>query len=97
MFQSRVSWYQYSRNNKKQVLNQKDVTTGELLSKGNCNDTFKGILKDKTTIAVKTRKDDLSQEWKLKFLQEAKILKQYNHPNIVKLMSSYTNAVYLHY
>ena len=86
MFQSRVSWYQYIRKeNKKQVLNQEDVTTGELLSKGNCDDTFKGILKNKIAIAVKTRRDDLSQEWKLKFLQEAKILKQYNHPNIVNL------------
>lgn len=47
---------------------------------------FKGTLKDKTAIAIKTCKDDLSQELKLKFLQEAKILKQYNHPDIVKLI-----------
>lgn len=43
-------------------------------------------MKDKTVIAVQTCKDDLFQELKLKFLQEAKILKQYNHPKIVKLI-----------
>lgn len=43
-------------------------------------------MKDKTVIAVQTCKDDLSQELKLKFLQEAKLLKQYNHPKIVKLI-----------
>uniref|UniRef100_G1QFG3 Serine-threonine/tyrosine-protein kinase catalytic domain-containing protein n=3 Tax=Laurasiatheria TaxID=314145 RepID=G1QFG3_MYOLU len=45
-----------------------------------------GILKDKTAVAVKTCKEDLPQELKIKFLQEAKILKQYDHPNIVKLI-----------
>lgn len=55
------------------------------MSKGNFSDIFKGILKGKIATAVKTCKDDLSQELKLKVLQEAKIFKQYNHPNIVKL------------
>lgn len=71
---------------KKWVLNHEDVTIGVLLDKGNSDDIFKGTLKDKTVIAVQTCKDDLSQELKLKFLQEAKILKQYNHPKIVKLI-----------
>ena len=35
---------------------------------------------------MRTCEDDLSQELKLKILQEAKILKQYNHTNIVKLI-----------
>lgn len=39
---------------------------------------FKDTLNNKTAVAIKTCKDDLSQELKLKFLQEAKILKQYN-------------------
>lgn len=71
--------------NKKWVLNHKDVTV-ELLDKENFDDVFQGTLKDKTAVAVKTCKDDLSQELKLKFLQEAKILKQYNHPNIFKFI-----------
>ncbi|XP_028005569.2 tyrosine-protein kinase Fer isoform X1 [Eptesicus fuscus] len=71
---------------KKWVLNHEDVTLGELLGKGNFGEVFKGILKDKTAVAVKTCKEDLPQELKMKFLQEAKILKQYDHPNIVKLI-----------
>nr|KAF6440542.1 FER tyrosine kinase [Rousettus aegyptiacus] len=71
---------------KKWVLNHEDVTLGELLGKGNFGEVYKGILKDKTDVAVKTCKEDLPQELKIKFLQEAKILKQYDHPNIVKLI-----------
>ncbi|XP_014652341.1 PREDICTED: tyrosine-protein kinase Fer [Ceratotherium simum simum] len=71
---------------KKWVLNHEDVTLGELLGKGNFGEVYKGVLKDKTAVAVKTCKEDLPQELKIKFLQEAKILKQYDHPNIVKLI-----------
>ncbi|XP_044803192.1 tyrosine-protein kinase Fer isoform X7 [Bubalus bubalis] len=71
---------------KKWILNHEDVTLGELLGKGNFGEVFKGVLKDKTAVAVKTCKEDLPQELKIKFLQEAKILKQYDHPNIVKLI-----------
>ncbi|XP_006161179.2 tyrosine-protein kinase Fer [Tupaia chinensis] len=71
---------------KKWILNHEDVTLGELLGKGNFGEVYKGTLKDKTPVAVKTCKEDLPQELKIKFLQEAKILKQYDHPNIVKLI-----------
>nr|XP_004652538.1 tyrosine-protein kinase Fer isoform X1 [Jaculus jaculus]XP_044988211.1 tyrosine-protein kinase Fer isoform X1 [Jaculus jaculus] len=71
---------------KKWILNHEDVTLGELLGKGNFGEVYKGTLKDKTCVAVKTCKEDLPQELKIKFLQEAKILKQYDHPNIVKLI-----------
>ncbi|XP_038661069.1 tyrosine-protein kinase Fer isoform X2 [Scyliorhinus canicula] len=71
---------------KKWVLNHDDVTLGELLGKGNFGEVFKGTLKDKTPVAVKTCKEDLPQELKIKFLSEARILKQYDHPNIVKLI-----------
>ncbi|XP_076994771.1 tyrosine-protein kinase Fer [Tamandua tetradactyla] len=71
---------------KKWVLNHEDVTLGELLGKGNFGEVYKGTLKDKAAVAVKTCKEDLPQELKIKFLQEAKILKQYDHPNIVKLI-----------
>ena len=39
---------------------------------GNFGEVFKGVLKDKTAVAVKTCKEDLPQELKIKFLQEAK-------------------------
>uniref|UniRef100_A0A4W3JW19 Tyrosine-protein kinase n=1 Tax=Callorhinchus milii TaxID=7868 RepID=A0A4W3JW19_CALMI len=71
---------------KKWVLNHEDVTLAELLGKGNFGEVFKGTLKDKTQVAVKTCKEDLPQELKIKFLSEARILKQYDHPNIVKLI-----------
>lgn len=71
---------------KKWVLNHEDVTLAELLGKGNFGEVFKGTLRDKTQVAVKTCKEDLPQELKIKFLSEARILKQYDHPNIVKLI-----------
>ncbi|XP_063820164.1 tyrosine-protein kinase Fer isoform X1 [Pseudophryne corroboree] len=71
---------------KKWILNHEDVTLGELLGKGNFGEVYKGTLKDKTPIAVKTCKEDLPQELKIKFLSEARILKQYDHVNIVKLI-----------
>ncbi|KAM4810273.1 tyrosine-protein kinase Fer isoform 1-T1 [Rhinophrynus dorsalis] len=71
---------------KKWILNHEDVTLGELLGKGNFGEVFKGTLKDKTPVAVKTCKEDLPQELKIKFLSEARILKQYDHTNIVKLI-----------
>ncbi|XP_063101548.1 tyrosine-protein kinase Fer isoform X3 [Cavia porcellus] len=71
---------------KKWILNHEDIALGELLGKGNFGEVYKGTLKDKTAVAVKTCKEGLPQELKIKFLQEAKILKQYDHPNIVKLI-----------
>ncbi|XP_075595037.1 tyrosine-protein kinase Fer-like isoform X3 [Balearica regulorum gibbericeps] len=71
---------------KKWALSHEDVTLGELLGKGNFGEVYKGTLKDKTSVAVKTCKEDLPQEMKIKFLSEARILKQYDHPNIVKLI-----------
>lgn len=37
-------------------------------------------------VAVKTCRVTLPEEHKKKFLQEGRILKQYDHPNIVKLI-----------
>uniref|UniRef100_A0A8C4DSP3 Tyrosine-protein kinase n=1 Tax=Dicentrarchus labrax TaxID=13489 RepID=A0A8C4DSP3_DICLA len=72
---------------KKWILNHEDVVLGELLGKGNFGEVFKGTLqRDKTPVAVKTCKEDLPPELKIRFLSEARILKQYDHPNIVKLI-----------
>nr|XP_057912075.1 tyrosine-protein kinase Fer isoform X2 [Doryrhamphus excisus] len=72
---------------KKWILNHEDVVLGELLGKGNFGEVFKGtLLRDKTPVAVKTCKEDLPPELKIRFLSEARILKQYDHSNIVKLI-----------
>ncbi|XP_019122098.1 tyrosine-protein kinase Fer isoform X2 [Larimichthys crocea] len=72
---------------KKWILNHEDVLLGDLLGKGNFGEVFKGTLqRDKTPVAVKTCKEDLPPELKIRFLSEARILKQYDHPNIVKLI-----------
>jgi tyrosine-protein kinase Fer len=55
-------------------------------SQGNFGEVYKGTYKNNLTVAVKTCKDTLSEEQKVKFLQEGRILKQYKHPNIVKFI-----------
>lgn len=42
------------------------------------------MYKKSVEVAVKTCKDTLTEDQKIKFLQEGRILKQYNHPNIVR-------------
>lgn len=54
---------------------------------GNFGDVYKARLKrTKQDVAVKTCRMTLPEEQKKKFLQEGRILKQYDHPNIVKLV-----------
>ncbi|XP_009694072.1 PREDICTED: tyrosine-protein kinase Fes/Fps, partial [Cariama cristata] len=71
----------------KWVLNHEDVLLGERIGRGNFGEVFSGRLRaDNTPIAVKACRETLPPELKAKFLQEARILKQYNHPNIVRLI-----------
>lgn len=54
---------------------------------GNFGDVYKAKLKSTNQeVAVKTCRVALPDENKRKFLQEGRILKQYDHPNIVKLI-----------
>ncbi|XP_008203475.1 tyrosine-protein kinase Fer isoform X2 [Nasonia vitripennis] len=68
-------------------LNNDDVVLLEKIGRGNFGDVYRALLKTcKTEVAVKTCKVTLPDEQKKKFLQEGRILKQYDHPNIVKLI-----------
>ncbi|XP_076672731.1 tyrosine-protein kinase Fer isoform X3 [Andrena cerasifolii] len=68
-------------------LNNDDVNLLDKIGRGNFGDVYKAQLKTcKTDVAVKTCKVTLPDEHKRKFLQEGRILKQYDHPNIVKLI-----------
>ncbi|XP_028647233.1 tyrosine-protein kinase Fes/Fps [Erpetoichthys calabaricus] len=71
----------------KWVLDHDDVILGEHIGRGNFGEVFSGRLRsDNTPVAVKTCRENLAPDLKNKFLMEARILKQYDHPNIVKLI-----------
>uniref|UniRef100_A0A8C0A812 Tyrosine-protein kinase n=1 Tax=Bos mutus grunniens TaxID=30521 RepID=A0A8C0A812_BOSMU len=62
------------------------VSLGQGLG-GNFGEVFSGRLRaDNTLVAVKSCRETLPPDLKAKFLQEARILKQYSHPNIVRLI-----------
>ncbi|KAG7482369.1 tyrosine-protein kinase Fes Fps [Solea senegalensis] len=71
----------------KWVLDHDDIILGQLIGRGNFGEVYSGrIRSDNTPVAVKSCKENLAPEHKSKFLMEARILKQYDHPNIVKLV-----------
>ncbi|XP_061451018.1 tyrosine-protein kinase Fes/Fps isoform X2 [Rhineura floridana] len=71
----------------KWVLDHEDVLLGERIGQGNFGEVFSGRLRcDNTPVAVKSCRETLPPELKARFLQEARILKQYTHPNIVRLI-----------
>ncbi|XP_066491171.1 tyrosine-protein kinase Fes/Fps [Tiliqua scincoides] len=71
----------------KWVLDHEDVLLGERIGQGNFGEVFGGRLRcDNTPVAVKSCRETLPPELKARFLQEARILKQYDHPNIVRLI-----------
>ncbi|XP_037614857.1 tyrosine-protein kinase Fes/Fps isoform X2 [Sebastes umbrosus] len=71
----------------KWVLEHDDIILGPLIGRGNFGEVYSGHLRsDNTPVAVKSCKENLAPEHKSKFLMEARILKQYDHPNIVKLI-----------
>lgn len=69
-------------------LSNDDVILLDKIGRGNFGDVYKAKLKStkNTLVAVKTCRMTLPEEQKRKFLQEGRILKQYDHPNIVKLI-----------
>ncbi|XP_022100486.1 tyrosine-protein kinase Fer-like isoform X2 [Acanthaster planci] len=73
-------------------LRHEEIELGDKLGAGHFGDVFRGKLrKDGTPVAVKTCKETVDAATRRKFLQEANILKQYNHANIVKLIGVCTD------
>ncbi|XP_015674096.1 tyrosine-protein kinase Fes/Fps isoform X2 [Protobothrops mucrosquamatus] len=71
----------------KWVLDHEDVVLGQRIGQGNFGEVFSGLLRGSNTpVAVKSCRETLPNELKTRFLQEAGILKQYSHPNIVRLI-----------
>ncbi|XP_067553367.1 tyrosine-protein kinase Fes/Fps isoform X3 [Pseudorca crassidens] len=71
----------------KWALSHEDLVLGEQIGQGNFGEVFSGRLRaDNTLVAVKSCRETLPPDLKAKFLQEARILKQYSHPNIVRLI-----------
>ncbi|KAH9502181.1 hypothetical protein Btru_070318 [Bulinus truncatus] len=66
-----------------ELLND-DIELKMKIGTGNFGEVYKGIYKKNIEVAVKTCKDTLTEDQKIKFLQEGRILKQYKHPNIVR-------------
>ncbi|CAB3992692.1 tyrosine- kinase Fer isoform X1 [Paramuricea clavata] len=68
-------------------LNHDNIVIETKLGRGHFGDVMKGRLKDTgEEVAVKTCRDNVTSVMRDKFLQEAEILFQYAHPNIVKLI-----------
>ncbi|CAH1399691.1 unnamed protein product [Nezara viridula] len=68
-------------------LNNDDVILLDKIGRGNFGDVYKGRLRvADQEVAVKTCRVTVAEEHKRKFLQEGRILKQYDHPNVVKLI-----------
>ncbi|XP_073239264.1 tyrosine-protein kinase Fer-like isoform X2 [Porites lutea] len=68
-------------------MRREDIILKDKLGQGHFGDVMKGILKPSNLpVAVKSCKESVSETVKKKFLAEAEILKQYDHPNIVKLI-----------
>ena len=68
-------------------MSHENIIIETKLGRGHFGDVMKGRLKDNgEEVAVKTCRDNVSPTMKEKFLQEAQMLAQYDHPNIVKLI-----------
>ncbi|XP_074661272.1 tyrosine-protein kinase Fer-like [Tubulanus polymorphus] len=66
-------------------LKNDDITLDSKIGNGNFGEVYKGVYKG-TEVAVKTCREMLDEEVRKKFLQEGKILQQYDHANIVKFI-----------
>ena len=68
-------------------LYRDNIILDKKLGAGHFGDVMKGFLKpNNMPVAVKSCRESVTETAKQKFLAEAEILKQYSHPNIVRLI-----------
>ena len=68
---------------------------GDLLGSGQFGTVYKGALKSgngEVEVAVKTLKEGSGEEDRVKFLQEAAIMGQFKHPNVVEMYGVVTQG-----
>ena len=71
----------------KWTIRREEVQLGKRLGRGAFGEVMEAVLLNTNEkVAVKTCRSTIPYTEKCKFLQEAEILKQYNHPNIVNLI-----------
>jgi len=61
---------------------------GKMIGSGNFGDVYKGIWQTNAgeiLVAIKTLKTAAKREDRIKFLQEAAIMGQFRHPNVVQM------------
>ena len=64
-----------------------DVQLAERLGNGHFGEVFRGVLtKTNQAVAIKTCRAGVDDFMKRKFLEEAEIMKPYDHPNVVRLI-----------
>lgn len=68
-------------------LRNDDIELNEKIGSGQFGEVYRGVFKvTGALVAIKTCRETLCEDVKRKFLQEGRILKQYDHPNIVKFI-----------
>ena len=68
---------------------------GDLLGSGQFGMVYKGVLQSaggEVEVAVKTLKEGSEKEDRVKFLQEAAIMGQFKHPNVVTMYGVVTDG-----
>uniref|UniRef100_A0A7N6BTE0 non-specific protein-tyrosine kinase n=1 Tax=Anabas testudineus TaxID=64144 RepID=A0A7N6BTE0_ANATE len=73
------------RGDYKYKISRDDVDVGQILGEGFFGEVHEGIYKSPTRVAIKTCKD-CTADVKEKFLSEAELMKNLDHPHIVRLI-----------
>ena len=77
------------------ILISNECRLGDLLQSGQFGKVYKGVLQStggEVEVAVKTLKEGSEKDDRVKFLQEAAIMGQFKHPNVVTMYGIVTDG-----